>query len=131
MAWFYLYSLPTVSTTATYAIDGQSPITFNLNGASSEGTCAQYNQKKFQTDQLFFSSHILDVVYQENSATTLLTLSVLVQNNASSHSPSTNGTSNASFDTTNGPRNLGSIIGGVIGGLGLFIFAVLAIIFLR
>ena len=169
---FYLNSLPTASTTATYAIDGQSPITFNLNGASSEGTGVQYNQIFFQTDQLSSGSHTLDVVYQGNSATTPLTLSVLlVQNNASSHNASTtgslsqsstasssssrpatlstfviptsslsdtsiggistNGTSNASFDTTNGPSHLGLIIGGVIGGLGLLIFSVLAVLFLR
>ena len=177
---FYLNSLPTASTTATYAIDGQSPITFNLNGASSEGTGVQYNQIFFQTDELSFGSHTLEVVYQGNSATTPLTLSVLlVQNNASfrslssgtpaasstgslSQSPiasssssgltkfstiliptgstdtssviggiSTSGASNASFDTSNGSRNLGSIFGGVIGGLGLLIFVVLAVLFLR
>lgn len=89
---FYLNSLPTASTTATYAIDGQSPIAFKLNGASSEGTGVQYNQILFQTDQLSSGSHILDVVYQGNSASTPLTLSVLlVQNNASSHIASSTG----------------------------------------
>lgn len=63
------------ATTATYAIDGQAPITFNLNGASSQSTGVQYNQIFFQTDQLPAGSHKLNVVYQGNFNTTPLSFS--------------------------------------------------------
>ena len=43
---------------------------------------------------------------------------------------STNGTSNASFDTSHS-NNLGSIFGGAIGALALIIFVILIILFLR
>ena len=141
---FYLDNLSTASTTATYAIDGQSPIIFSLNGTSSEGPGVQYNQVFFQTDQLPYRSHNLDVVYNGNSSTTPLTLSaLLVQYNISSPTfptgsssgtssaisgTSTDGTSNVSFS---GPRHLGPIIGGVIGGLALLTFAISGILFLR
>lgn len=159
---FYLNSLPNASTTATYAIDGQSPVTFGLNGASSECTGVEYNQVFFQTNQLPYGSHKLDVVYQGNSQTTPLTLTVLVQNNASSspssgtpavssagslsHSVglSTVGSSSTSEQTTSTTTilspsnassktkdNLGSIIGGVVGGLALLIFFILAVFFFQ
>ena len=72
---FYINTFPMAATTATYAIDGQAPITFNLNGASSQSTGVQYNQIFFQTDQLPAGSHKLNVVYQGNFNTTPLSFS--------------------------------------------------------
>jgi len=146
---FYLNNLP--SAEATYAVDGQSPTTFNLNSVDAE-TGAEYCQVFFQTAQLPPGPHNLDVVYQGNSATTPLTLSLLfVQNNSpsssslptpassSASSPSQPASSSLSGmsasgtpnNTPNGSRNVGAIVGGVIGGVGLLIFAILAILFLR
>ena len=150
LTWFGFYEnrVPLAATTATYAIDGQSPTSFNLNGASPEGTGALYNQIFFQTDQLSSGWHRLDVVYQGSSQTTPLTLSELfLQNNASptllpsmiltglpistSTSTTTNEIPSPSFNPAHHSSNLGPIIGGVIGGLALIIFAILAIFFLR
>jgi hypothetical protein len=127
---FYLNSLPTASTTATYAIDGQSPITFNLNGASSEATGLQYNQIFFQVDELSSGSHTLDVVYQGNSTTTPLTLYILqVQNNASSHtaassstgtlsqSPIASSSSSGAVFSTLIPTRSSSVTSSAIGGI--------------
>ena len=158
LTWFgfYINTLALAPTTGTYAIDGQSPITFNLDGQSANGTGLEVNQIFFQTGQLSAGMHTLDVVYQGNSQTAPLTLSQLfVQNNASSLS-STSGTSNntssstsnatsiatsgtpvatsstpnPAIDTPNHSNHLGPIIGGVIGGLALIIFAILTIFFL-
>ena len=102
----------------------------------------------FQTDQLPYGSHNLDVVYDGDPSTIPLTLSILyVQNNVSSTTLptgsssgtsstisgiSTSGASSAIDGTSNvnHPSNLGPIIGGVIGGLTL-LFAILGILFLR
>ena len=172
---FYLNSLPTAPTTATYAIDGQPPITFALPPRAQVYNITRFFSRPTNFP-LVFTTWMLSS--KEIPQLPPLTLSVLlVQNDASSSSPSagtsagslsqsanslarsssslssgystvliptssssgtlsaisgisTNGTSNAPFNTTNGPRNLGSIIGGVIGGLGLVIFVILAILFL-
>lgn len=143
---FYDNTLPIAATTATYSIDGHSPITFNLNGASAVDTGVQYNQVFFHSNQLSPGLHNLDVVYLGNSATTPLTLyEVFLENNTSSSSSSTSSSSSetptssstststgfSNQRTTNHSSNLGPIIGAVVGGLALIVFAILAIFFLR
>jgi hypothetical protein len=93
----------------------------------------------FQTDWLAPGSYKLNVVYQGNAKTAPLTFyELFLQNHASttvtltsSPSSTTNGIYSPSLDTKNHSSNLGPIIRGVIGGLALIIFAVLAILFLR
>lgn len=51
------------ATTATYFIDGHSPVTVQLNGALANTSTIQYNQIFFQTDQLAPGNHKLDVRY--------------------------------------------------------------------
>lgn len=161
LTWFGLYELPLplAPTTATYAIDGQSPITFELNGEAANPV-GQLNQIFFQTGQLSSSLHTLDVVYQGNNTTAPLTLSHLfIENHGFSLSSSPGATPNNTPPTTSslplssgtpnsapsspsnstsnpsGPShhssNLGPIIGGVIGGLALIFVIIAILLFLR
>ena len=138
------------ATTATYAIDGQAPITFNLNGASSQSTGVQFNQIFFQTDQLPAGPHKLNVVYQGNFNTTPLSFSVLLLQNGTSNSSTTTPTSSsasiissfltspsvsASASVSNGADHsskTGVIVGGVVASLIVSVcFAILVCFLLR
>ncbi|KDR73700.1 hypothetical protein GALMADRAFT_228152 [Galerina marginata CBS 339.88] len=178
LTWFGFYdrSLPTAATTATYAIDGQAPIHFALDGTPAIGTGVQYNQIFFQTAQLTPGHHTVEVVYQGNAQTAPLTVSVVyVQNGTStgtltppagapatsSSGPSasvasinsSNPTSPSSglgsptlfpspspttpaIDTTAAPdkassNSTGPVVGGILGGVALLLFAIFGYIFLR
>jgi len=74
----------------------------------------------FQTPQLSFGSHKLDIVYQGNSQSTPLTLTALFIQNGDHVTRVAHNSS-----------NLGPIIGGVVGGLALLILAIFGFLSLR
>lgn len=143
LSWFgYIpVELPFSPSSATYSIDGETPINFLLRGLPVNSTTTVYNQKFFETAQLSPTSHTLKVVYEGNDSTPL-TLDYLIIQNGTSSSVSTSTTSSiSSIPTSTGnaasatstPRGIpvGSIAGGVIGGLALAVFAILGFLFLR
>ncbi|KAF9528097.1 hypothetical protein CPB83DRAFT_883694 [Crepidotus variabilis] len=68
-------------TSGSYAIDGSSPQTFDLNGHSDDNPITSYNQKLFDTPLLTMGRHHLSVVYNGNENTTPLTLEHFVVRN--------------------------------------------------
>lgn len=147
---FYDNSLPMDLATATYSIDGQAPVSFNLNGALAKATGVQYNQVFFEIPQLEAKTHTLEVFYRGDSSKTPLSLYILeVQNGTSSLTSTGTGSatstgpgittttpggsnSTRSSPTTASKSTTPAIIGGVVGGLCLLIImCILAIIFLR
>ncbi|KAF8912159.1 hypothetical protein CPB84DRAFT_1820827 [Gymnopilus junonius] len=150
---FYDNSLSLSPTTATYSIDDQNPIPFNLNGVAAQATGIQYNQILFQTPQLPAGNHTIQVVYQGNNQTAPLSLEILeVQGSGGSpnatptlsggatsalsdlpttQGSSQSGASNSSSSSTSKSSNTGAIIGGVVGGLALLIALLVIFIFLR
>ncbi|KAF8163682.1 hypothetical protein B0H34DRAFT_672630 [Crassisporium funariophilum] len=122
---------------ATYSIDGGTPINFLLRGLSQDSITI-YNQKFFSTQTLSPGPHTLIVVHEGTGSTTPLTLDYLVVQIGTI--PSTNGTSSTTNDTDpasnstssggKGRSSIGLIVGGVVGGLALVIFAILGFLFL-
>ncbi|KAF9557159.1 hypothetical protein CPC08DRAFT_820057 [Agrocybe pediades] len=147
---FYFSDLPTDPTTATYSIDGQAPVSFDLNGNSAKGPGHQYSQVFFQTPLLEPNNHTLTVSYQGDSTKTPLALESLeVQNGISTSSTSSTApgqnTVSSTTPTSTSPGNsasstamttagkkkfvsIGPIIGGVVGGIGLILIIVAIVI---
>ncbi|KAF8912163.1 hypothetical protein CPB84DRAFT_1841850 [Gymnopilus junonius] len=107
---FYDNSLSLSPTTATYSVDGQKPVSFELNGVAAQTSGVQYNQVLFQTPQLSAGKHTIQVVYQGNSQTAPLSLEVLeVQGgsgntNSGGGSPNTGNTASSTGPST-GPSS--------------------------
>ena len=81
LTWYGLIpgDYPGKSTSATYSIDGQTPVTFQLKGYTTK--MDNYNQIFFQTPTLSSGTHHLEVVHQGNSGSTPLTVEyVMIQN---------------------------------------------------
>jgi hypothetical protein len=121
---------------ATYSIDGETPISFLLKGLPVNSTTTVYNQKFFETVQLSPTSHTLKVVYEGNNSTPLTLDYLIVQNGTSSSStttslPTSTGSTVSATSTPTGFVPVGPIVGGVIGGLALVVFAVLGYFLLR
>ena len=74
-------------TSATYSIDGGSPVTFPLNGLPSNSATV-YNQIFFDVSGLSSGSHTLHVVHGGNNNTTPLSLVQLLVTDPSSSSSS-------------------------------------------
>ncbi|KAJ3515507.1 hypothetical protein NLJ89_g1716 [Agrocybe chaxingu] len=145
LSWygFIPTELPHDATTATYSVDGETPVNFLLKGLPVDNTITIYNQKFFETKTYPAGPHHLSVVYQGNGQSTPLTLTHLVIQNGTASSTTTSagssgtgGAGNSGNLSGNGGNaesstNVGAIAGGVIGGLVLILLAVLAFVFLR
>jgi hypothetical protein len=122
------------SATATYTIDDQEPIKFNV--PLSPNSNPYFNQILFDVGQLSFGQHKLVVEYFGNSTSAPLALNYFVQQNA----PSSTTNSSPTIIITSAPEPLSSssnssprkptaaIIGGIIGGL-VLISLLLALFF--
>ena len=126
--------------TATYTIDDQDPINFNVPVSSNSNS--YYNQILFDIGQLSYGQHKLVVEYFGNSTSAPLALNYFVQQNApssttnnsptsttsilSSSSPNSSPSSSATIDRK--PTEARAIIGGIIGGL-VLISLLLALFF--
>ncbi|KAF8912160.1 hypothetical protein CPB84DRAFT_1761429 [Gymnopilus junonius] len=147
---FYDNSLSLSPTTATYSIDDQNPIPFNLNGVAAQASGIQYNQILFQTPQLPAGNHTIQVVYQGNNQTA--PFSYLFSSGSPNTTPTSSGgatlapsalpepttsgslqtgASNSSSSPTSKSSNKRAIVGGVVGGLALLIALFIAFLFLR
>lgn len=124
------------STTGTWSVDDNPPVSFNINGRGTSGIPV-YNMKYFETPQYSMDSHNLIVTYDGASAngTTPLDLAYLVVRNgtlANSPSPtsSANSTSSQGASHPAATTNIGAIVGGTLAGAAC-LFIVILIIFLR
>ncbi|CAA7271024.1 unnamed protein product [Cyclocybe aegerita] len=127
---------PRVDATATWAIDGGTPQEFALK-ATPPGTPLHRFEKLFQTDVYPVGDHTLQVLYQGDSTKTPLTLTNVIVGNGttttstgipsgSSTGAGPTGTSGVSGAATSGKStNLGSILGGVLGGLAFIVVVAL------
>ena len=106
--------LPHGPTTATYAVDNHSAVTFTLPGLpnANNGTATQYNQKVFQTTPLPLGNHTLKVVHQGNSSLTPLVLNYLIIQNQTNPAPEI-----ISSGHTSKGLSVGAIVGGTIGAV--------------
>ncbi|KAF4615486.1 hypothetical protein D9613_002592 [Agrocybe pediades] len=93
---FYDNALPMEATTGAYSIDGQPPVSFNLNGTTAKDTHVQYSQVFFQTPLLEAKTHTLEVLYQGDATKTPLSLFRL---------QTQNGTTPSLSSTLSGQRN--------------------------
>ncbi|KAF8912162.1 hypothetical protein CPB84DRAFT_1742776 [Gymnopilus junonius] len=103
---FYDNSLSLSATTATYSVDDQNPVPFNLNGVAAQGSGIQDNQILFQTPQLSAGKHTIQVVYQGNNQTAPLSLYILeIQGEGGSGSPNATSTSSGgATSVSSGPQ---------------------------
>ncbi|KAF8972207.1 hypothetical protein BDZ97DRAFT_1016956 [Flammula alnicola] len=152
---FYDKKLPFAAATATYSIDGQPPIPFILNGIAAETTGVQYSQILFQTSSFSPGLHTIGVVYEGNSEATPLSLqTIIIQNGTvppslpepietfsltSDGAAATSSSATVQSSQVDNPnpkagtnsKNIGAIVGGVIGGLAVILFAAFAVLLLR
>ena len=113
-----------------YTIDGQSN-SFSIDGLPVNSTLSQFNLEFFDTGQLSPTPHTLEVLYGGNSSTAPLILDYLIIQNGTSSSTTTStpsfpaSTRPAPATSTNpeGQGSVGAIVGGLIGGLALLVFA--------
>lgn len=142
LSWygFIPQELPISPSSGTYSIDGKTPINFKLNGLPTNTTATTYNQKFFETDQLSATSHTLEVVYQGSNSTPLTLTDLIIQNgtlsststSASSLATSTStGNSVSATSTAKSSTPVGPIVGAVIGGIALILFALLGAFLFR
>ena len=137
LSWYgYIpVELPFTPSSATYSIDGETPINFRLNGLPVNSTSTVYNQKFFETAQLSPTSHTLKVVYEGSNSTPLTLDYLIIQNGTSTTSisslPTSTGNTVSATSTPKGSVPVGAIVGGVIGGLALVVFAILGFLLLR
>ncbi|KDR81286.1 hypothetical protein GALMADRAFT_153511 [Galerina marginata CBS 339.88] len=104
--------VPGAQTSATYSIDGGTPVSFLLAGLTA-GAMEPYNQIFFQTPQLSPGKHHLEVVHGGNGQTTPLSLDYLVIQNApvpagSSSTTRTSGTSVSSGSSSSSASSTAS-----------------------
>jgi hypothetical protein len=110
---------------ATYTVDGQDPINFDVPISPNNNT--YFNQLFFETGQFPFGQHTLEVTYFGNTTTAPLVLNYFVQQDASSSNTTTSVPSDTSSSSS--PRkSTNAIIGGVIGGV-VFISLLVALFF--
>ncbi|KAF9557151.1 hypothetical protein CPC08DRAFT_66805 [Agrocybe pediades] len=93
-------------TTGTYSIDGQSPVSFALNGLAAQDTGVQYNRVFFKTPELEAKTHIIEVSYQGDTTKTPLSLYILqIQNGASATSTTSVQVSSTASSVTSSARS--------------------------
>ncbi|KAF9524778.1 hypothetical protein CPB83DRAFT_797422 [Crepidotus variabilis] len=131
LAW-YTFIAPSFSsnpTSASYTIDGGTPVVLTVTGPSGmEVLSTSFNQKLFQTPDLPMGRHKLSVVYHGNDHTAPLSLGYLVVQNGTGSIPDL---SNADGVRTPKKRNVGAIVGGVLSGLVFIIVLVLGFRFIQ
>ncbi|KAH9484869.1 hypothetical protein JR316_0001771 [Psilocybe cubensis] len=138
LSWFgYMdQSITTEATTASYAIDDETPTIFNINASNPALKILDTNVLFFQTPKFAYGHHTLTVIYNgdvEDNSTPLTLNYVVIQNSSSSStvpsldSPSTSSTSP---NSSNSRKDLAPIIGGTLGSLA-FIVASVVILILR
>ncbi|KAG5644964.1 hypothetical protein DXG03_007334 [Asterophora parasitica] len=119
--------LPGNSSSASYAIDGGSPNSFNLYGHPPTDGTSSFNQLFFTTPQLAPGPHSIAVTYNGNAQYTPLTLDYIYLTTSPSKiaagaDPSAD--PSAGFTKPLGATKrvrVGAIVGGVIGGVAVVI----------
>lgn len=121
LTWFALIP-PKFSSnpgSATYSIDGQTPIFFSVPGSNSYPI---YNQVLFKTKTLSYGRHELIVTFQGSSDTAPLALDSFVVQNGTSNSSN-------SVSTGNDKLPVAGIVVGVVSGV--FVFVLLLLLYIR
>jgi hypothetical protein len=78
---FYDARFPFAISTASYSIDGATPVNFTLNGVIAQQPSVQYSQVFFTTDTVSPGNHKVEVTYNGNVNTTPLTVQVIIVQN--------------------------------------------------
>ncbi|KAH9484522.1 hypothetical protein JR316_0004004 [Psilocybe cubensis] len=136
VSWYaFIPETPHTPTTGSYSVDGGPPSNFILNGIPINSPVKiEYNQKLFETPQYDPGPHTLVVTYLGNSSATPLTLDWLIVQNATA-TRSSNGSSTtqggSDVPSSKHTKNVGPIVGGVIGTVVLIGIAVCAILYFR
>ena len=141
LSWigFVPSNFPLTPASATYSIDGQTPIQFSVPGLISSNSPPLFNQVFFKTKMLSLGRHELIVIYQGNSGTAPLALDdFVVQNGTSSlatsaltsifvatPSASWGGSSNSTSKLGSKKLPLVGIIVGVVSGVIVFVLLLL------
>ena len=140
------------ASSASYSIDGGSPVSFKLNGLPPAATSTVYNQVFFTTPKLSPGAHSLVVTYLGDNSVTPLVLSNMYVTNVtlpSAHQSGSNMSNNsASVSTPNGslpssstPRAVsgssssvvpyGAVFGGIFGAVSLIALVFIALPLVR
>ncbi|PPR02068.1 hypothetical protein CVT24_011167 [Panaeolus cyanescens] len=139
LSWFGFIprELPLGPAAGTYSIDDNTPVNFLLNGLPNRDSPTIYNQEFFRTSDYPAGLHKLTVNFLGSGQTTPLTLDYLVIRNGTVSTGNTNnngtdtpGSSNTT-DAHKSSSNVGAIVGGVLGGLAILVFAFLAFFYMR
>ena len=109
--------MPHNATSATYSIDGGSPVSFNLPGLPPNAGTTVYNQYFFTTPELPAGPHTLLVVHSGTPQLTPLTLSHLIVTNTSNPIPAPSNSAQSASNSHGGGTSIGAIVGGVVGGI--------------
>ncbi|KAF9481067.1 hypothetical protein BDN70DRAFT_876804 [Pholiota conissans] len=88
---FYDATFPFAVSSASYSIDGATPVNFSLNGISAQQTSVQFSQVFFTSPTLSSGTHKVEVVYNGDTKSTPLTVQVVVVQNRTSSSPPSGG----------------------------------------
>jgi len=147
LKWFSYIPTDSSPASATYSVDGGTPITFKLSGLAANAT-EQYNQLFFEASGLNPGQHRIELVHGGNNQTTPLSLVYVVVQNAPASAGSTASTSSAGFSSTPTPNSLGAngsnsssaehkgattggIAGGTLGGVVVLVAVILFLLLLR
>jgi hypothetical protein len=134
-----LQGFPSGPSTATYSIDGASPVTFTINGLNL-GATTRFQQVFFETDTLPMGKHNISVRYLGSSSPLVLEY-LRIQNgdvvfSGSDIPPPVIGDQGQSNTTTTDDddkpsSHTGVIVGGAVGGVALLVLLVIIFFLLR
>jgi uncharacterized protein (TIGR03382 family) len=136
LKWFSLIPAdePRASTSATYSVDGGTPMTFSLSGLDPSDV-EQYNRLFFEASGLSPGQHRIEVVHGGNNETTPLSLAYVVIQNAPASAGSTPNSSGADGSNSSSAEHkgatTGAIAGGAVGGVVVLVALILFLLLLR
>ncbi|KAJ7441088.1 hypothetical protein FB451DRAFT_987780, partial [Mycena latifolia] len=129
--------LPHNSTTASYMIDGGSPVSFPLAGLSSPNSATAYNVIICATPTLLDGPHNFVITYGGDSKHTPLVVGGFYVTNTTSltstnsSSTSSSSTSPLTSPTTSPKHSPAGAIGGAVGGIFLLLALIAGLVFWR
>lgn len=117
---------PGTAAPCTYVIDGGAPVSFQLPGHAPNDTRFQEHQVLFSTSQLSQGAHTINVTYHGVAATPLTIRYVYVTNATLPFLPAATTSSSTPLPSSSTKQAanhmpVGAIVGGVIGGIVLFL----------
>ena len=133
LKWFPLIpnDEPLASTSATYSVDGGTPVTFFLSGLAA-GALDEYNQFFFEVLGLGAGQHRIEVVHGGNSQTTPLSLNYVVIQNAPAPAGSTlSALPSGGFSSSSAAEHKGASTGAIASGVVVLAAVIFFLLLLR